>query len=134
MPKLASLVRSLAHYYLNDPSEELPSWLSATLTHEAFTSRFVNAEYMNFVLEDVGSIVGYISIKKPGNIYHLKFGFSESGAIGTNDGVSFQPMEIDGITERAGEKRRKRDAQEQAADGHNRKFPVVDERFCSCGR
>jgi len=133
--KVAVLVKSLAHYYLNEPNGELPSWLADTLTYEAFTSRISSAEYLNFVFEEAGSIVGYIAIKKPGHLYHLfvaeechgqgvsrllwehakrhcqcncfslrssiyavpvykRFGFSESGPVGTKDGVSFQPMEL----------------------------------------
>lgn len=135
VPKVASLVKSLAHYYLNEPSRELPSWLADTLTYEAFAARISSTEYLNFVFEEAGSIVGYIAIKKTGHLYHLfvaeecqgrgvsrllwehakrhcqcncfslrssiyavpvykRFGFLESGPVGTKDGVSFQPMEL----------------------------------------
>ena len=135
VPQIDGLVKSLAHYYLDDPSGELPSWLDDTLTHEAFTSRIFDIEYLNFVFEESGSIAGYVSIKGAGHLYHLfvaeasqgkgisrllwehvkkhcqcnsfalrssiyavpiykRFGFSESGPVGTKDGVSFQPMEL----------------------------------------
>ncbi|MBI1425724.1 MAG: GNAT family N-acetyltransferase [Gammaproteobacteria bacterium] len=135
VPQIAVLVKSLAHYYLNDPSRELPSWLNNTLTYEAFADRISSSEYLNFVYEEAGTIVGYISINRNGHLYHLfvaeqsqgkgisrliwehakqycecvcfsvrsslyaipvykRFGFCETGPVGTKDGVSFQPMEL----------------------------------------
>jgi GNAT superfamily N-acetyltransferase len=133
--QIAGLVKSLAHFYLDDPRAELPSWLNETLSDEAFTSRISSSKYLNFVFEEADSIVGYISIESPGHLYHLfvsekfqgkgisrllweharqnchdttfslrsslhaipvykQFGFSESGPVGTKDGVSFQPMRM----------------------------------------
>ncbi len=137
VPHIARLVRSLAHYYLDRTDGELPSWLDDTLTYEAFLSRISDPDYLNFVYEESGSVVGYISVKEAGHLYHLfvaegfhgngisrllweharehchcssftlrsslhavpvykRFGFTESGPVGTKDGVSFQPMELRG--------------------------------------
>ncbi|WP_127556932.1 GNAT family N-acetyltransferase [Saccharospirillum alexandrii] len=134
VPAVSSLVKALAHYYLDGSGETLPSWLEDTLTHEAFLARLSDADYLNLVFEVSGAIVGYISVKKPGHLYHLfvaeefqgqgisrslwehvkrqsqcsrfsvrssihavpvykRFGFLESGPVGSRDGVSFQPME-----------------------------------------
>jgi len=134
IPQMADLAKSLAHYYLNDPSRELPAWFADTLTYEAFASRLSSTEYFNFVYEVDGSLMAYISINRNGHLYHLfvaeqfqrkgisrllwecakescqcnsyslrsslyaipvykRFGFTESGPVGTKDGVSFQPME-----------------------------------------
>lgn len=71
VPQLADLAKSLAHYYLSDPSGGLPSWLADTLTYEAFASRLSSAEYFNFVYEEDGSVIAYISINKNGHLYHL---------------------------------------------------------------
>lgn len=137
VPHVARLVKSLAHYYLDDSSGELPKWLNDTLTFEAFSSRISGPDNLNFVYEESGIIVGYISVKEIGHLYHLfvadgfqgngisrllweharehchcnsftlrsslhavpvykRFGFMESGPVGTKDGVSFQPMELHG--------------------------------------
>ncbi len=133
--EVSSLVKSLAHFYLDEPENELPTWLSQTLTENAFSERFSNSGYTNFVYEQNNKIIGYISLRKPNHLYHLfvlekfqgkgisrslwehvknsgqhdsftlrssiyaipiykRFGFCESGQIGTKDGVSFQPMEL----------------------------------------
>lgn len=133
--QMVRLVKSLAFYYLDNPNAELPLWLKESLTKEAFEIRVSSSDYLNFVYEEEGSVIGYISVKQPGHLYHLfvaeefqgrgisrllwnyvlrnsecktfslrsslyaipvykKFGFSESGPVGTKDGVSFQPMEL----------------------------------------
>lgn len=133
--EISNLVTSLAHFYLDKPENELPTWLSQTLTEHAFSQRLSNSDFINFVYEQNSKIIGYISLKKPNHLYHLfvleefqgkgisrllwehlknnvqcgyftlrssiyvvpvykKFGFSELGEIGTKDGVSFQPMEL----------------------------------------
>lgn len=133
--EVSGLVKSLAHFYLDEPENELPAWLSQTLTEKAFSERLSSSGYKNFVYEQNNKIIGYISLKKPNHIYHLfvleqfqgkgisrllwehvknsgqhasftlrssvyavpiykRFGFCESGKIGTKDGVSFQPMEL----------------------------------------
>lgn len=135
VPQIADLVASLAHYYLNDPSNKLPAWFSETLSLSAFYSRISSSEYQNFVFDEAGVIAGYISLKGGTHLYHLfvleksqgkgvarllwnhakecsqsnsfslrssiyavpvyrRFGFSESGPLGTKDGISFQPMEL----------------------------------------
>ncbi|MEP4547416.1 MAG: GNAT family N-acetyltransferase [Saccharospirillum sp.] len=136
VPAVSILVKSLAHYYLDGSGETLPSWLEDTLTHEAFLARLTDADCLNLVFDVSGAIVGYISVKKPGHLYHLfvaegfqgkgisrllweqvkrqcrcnsftvrssihaipvysRFGFTESGPVGTRDGVSFQHMECE---------------------------------------
>lgn len=135
VPAIAELVKSLAHYYLDDPGGTLPLWLEDTLTREAFLARISDANYSNVVFEESGSIAGYISVRSPGHLYHLfvpeeyqgkgisrslweyvrkqgqfstfsvrssiravpvykRFGFMESGPVGTKNGISFQPMEL----------------------------------------
>jgi len=68
---LANLVKSLAHFYLNDSSQELPAWLSATLTSPEFLARISNPEYLNLVFEEAGTVTGYLSLKGDSHIYHL---------------------------------------------------------------
>ncbi|TBR41613.1 GNAT family N-acetyltransferase [Marinomonas agarivorans] len=133
--KLSDLVKSLAHFYLDHSTDELPQWLTDTLTSDAFVKRLASKEYINFIYEQDSDIAGYISLKKPNHIYHLfvseqyqgngisrllwnhakssvaatsftlrssvyaipiykRFGFVESDAIGTKDGISFQPMKL----------------------------------------
>lgn len=135
VPTISSLVTSLAHYYMDNKKGAVPSWLEGTLTQYAFLARLSDADYLNFVFEVAGSIVGYIAVKHPGHLYHLfvaeafqgkgisrslwehvrnqsqyrsfsvrssmhavpvykRFGFLETGPVGTRDGVSFQPMEL----------------------------------------
>lgn len=69
--QIVQLVSSLSHYYLNDSSNELPSWLSETLKANAFFERISSTEYINFVFEQSGMIVGYISLKGGSYLYHL---------------------------------------------------------------
>lgn len=71
VPQVARLVKTLAHYYLDDPGRELPQWLDETLTYKAFSLRISGPDYLNFVYEESGSIVGYISVKGVGHLYHL---------------------------------------------------------------
>lgn len=65
------LVVSLAHYYLDRSAATLPSWFSDTLTLCSFSERLASPEYQNYVYEEAGSIVGYISIKAQSHLYHL---------------------------------------------------------------
>ncbi len=69
--EVSSLVKSLAHFYLSEPENELPAWLSQTLTENAFLERLSNGGYTNFVYEQNNKIIGYISLKKPNHLYHL---------------------------------------------------------------
>lgn len=71
IPTLVNLVKSLAHYYLEDPNGKLPRWLDDTLTPEAFLARIVDADYLNLVFEEADSVVGYVSVKRSGHLYHL---------------------------------------------------------------
>lgn len=68
---VAGLVRSLSHYYLEDGQEELPRWFSTTLLDSSFVDRFRSIEYHNYVADDNGLVVGYISIKNGFHLYHL---------------------------------------------------------------
>lgn len=68
---ISSLVKSLAHFYLDDPKKELPDWLAETLTEKAFLKRISEGGFLNYVYERSGSIVGYISLKEPNHLYHL---------------------------------------------------------------
>ena len=82
--EIATLVRSLSHYYLpqkissaQDSStkslsaKSLPSWLLSTLTEEQFLQRINSAEYSNYVYCIDDEIVGYIAMKESSHLYHL---------------------------------------------------------------
>ncbi len=69
--KIASLVRSLAHFYLDNSDFELPTWFSETLTERAFLERLSGVDYKNYVCEQNNNIIGYISLRKPNHLYHL---------------------------------------------------------------
>ena len=69
--QVEALVKSLAHFYLDNPAAKLPDWLEATLTRQAFSDRISSLEYVNFVSEEEGTVVGYIALKRPGHLYHL---------------------------------------------------------------
>lgn len=71
VPRISSLVRSLAHYYLDDWDGTIPLWLEDTLTPEEFLARLSDADYMNLVFEANGFVVGYVSAKRSGHLYHL---------------------------------------------------------------
>lgn len=68
---VAEIVRSLSHYYLEDGQSELPEWFKVTLTDSAFSDRFRDNDYFNFVAEIDGIVVGYISLKTGFHLYHL---------------------------------------------------------------
>lgn len=69
--QVADLVRSLAHYYLDEDREVLPDWFNNTLTDSAFSNRFIASDYHNYIAEIEGVIVGYIAIKTGCHLYHL---------------------------------------------------------------
>ncbi len=77
--QLATLVRSLAHLYLEDPDGRLPDWFACTLTPTAFRERMASHEFRNFVFEESGRVVGYISIKGESHLYHLFVSESSQG-------------------------------------------------------
>lgn len=66
--EVSGLVKSLAHFYLDEPENELPAWLSQTLTEKAFSERLSSSGYKNFVYEQNNKIIGYISLKKPNHL------------------------------------------------------------------
>jgi len=68
---LSCLVKSLAHFYLDEPKNPLPPWLSQTLTEDAFSERLLSAEFINVVYEQKQKLIGYIALKKPNHLYHL---------------------------------------------------------------
>jgi GNAT superfamily N-acetyltransferase len=82
--EIATLVRSLSHYYLpqkissaQDSStkslsaKRLPSWLLNTLAEEQFLQRINSDEYSNYVYCIDDEIVGYIAMKESSHLYHL---------------------------------------------------------------
>jgi predicted N-acetyltransferase YhbS len=69
--KVAEIVRGLSHYYMENGQNELPEWFRATLTDSAFSRRFSDCDYFNFVAEIDGAVVGYISVKSGFHLYHL---------------------------------------------------------------
>lgn len=68
---VAKMVRSLSQYYLEDGQEELPQWFRNTLLDSSFVDRFKSIDYHNYVADDDGLVVGYISIKNGFHLYHL---------------------------------------------------------------
>lgn len=70
-PRLRSLVSDLSRFYLRDPDTPLPTWLASTLSETAFLDRLSSNEHYNYVYELDGEVVAYISIKRPGHLYHL---------------------------------------------------------------
>jgi GNAT superfamily N-acetyltransferase len=69
--QIARLVSSLAHYYLDGPTHELPQWFALTLTESAFSARISNSAFLNLVFEDFEGISGYLSLKDGSHLYHL---------------------------------------------------------------
>ncbi|AJQ96163.1 acetyltransferase [Gynuella sunshinyii YC6258] len=71
LEEIRNLVMSLTHFYLDDSSARLPDWFSETLTESAFAQRLTSSEFQNYVVEQDGLIVGYLSIKQGDYLYHL---------------------------------------------------------------
>jgi len=69
--QIKSLVASLAHFYMNDNTTELPAWFQGTLTESEFLKRVFSDVYSNYIYESQGEIVGYISMKETSHLYHL---------------------------------------------------------------
>lgn len=69
--EVAALVRSLSGYYLSPGVTELPPWLTASITPEAFAERFSSNDFDGFVYVIEQRIVGYLSIKQRAHLYHL---------------------------------------------------------------
>ncbi|PKM17880.1 MAG: GNAT family N-acetyltransferase [Gammaproteobacteria bacterium HGW-Gammaproteobacteria-15] len=70
-PRLRSLVSDLSRFYLRDPDAPLPTWLASSLSEAEFLDRLSGNDYYNYVYELDGEVVAYISIKRPGHLYHL---------------------------------------------------------------
>lgn len=68
---IRSLVLSLAHCYLPARQTVLPEWFAATLIPAEFSKRLSEDEYVNYVYEAAGKLVGYIAIKNGCHLYHL---------------------------------------------------------------
>jgi len=68
---VAKIVRGLSHYYLESGQNSFPEWFGATLSDDAFATRFCDKEYSNYVAENDGGIIGYISVKSGFHLYHL---------------------------------------------------------------
>ncbi len=68
---IKELVSSLSHFYLEDRYALLPEWFSNTLAISEFERRLSSNEFINYVYSVNGLIVGYISIKDKGHLYHL---------------------------------------------------------------
>ena len=78
-PVLRSLTTELSRFYLRDPNAALPAWLTNGLSEAAFAVRLTSHDYCNYVYELNGKIAGYISIKRPGHLYHLFVQASHQG-------------------------------------------------------
>ena len=68
---VAKIVRGLSKYYLEPGHDIMPEWFVSTLTDNAFSGRFKSDEYFNYVAENDGKIIGYISVKRGFHLYHL---------------------------------------------------------------
>lgn len=75
VPALRALVLSLARYYLAPGQTQLPEWLQATFTEEAFARRLVDKRFYHRVLLIDGELAGYIALHTTENdrwhLYHL---------------------------------------------------------------
>lgn len=72
VPALRALVLSLANYYLAPEQTQIPAWLQATFTEEAFYSRLNDMRYYHRVLFVDGELAGYIAFHTAeGAAYHL---------------------------------------------------------------
>lgn len=82
--EIATLVRSLSHYYLPQKissaqgllakrlsTNRLPIWLLNSLAEEQFLQRINSAEYSNYVYCINSEVVGYIAMKESSHLYHL---------------------------------------------------------------
>lgn len=78
-PRLRSLVTDLARYYLRDPGSKLPDWLASSLREAEFVARLTSNDYCNYVYVLDGQVVAYISIRRPGHLYHLFVAASHQG-------------------------------------------------------
>jgi len=78
-PRLRSLVTDLSRFYLRDPDATLPAWLASSLSEAEFVGRLTSNDYDNYVYELYGEVVAYISIKRPGHLYHLFVDESHQG-------------------------------------------------------
>jgi GNAT superfamily N-acetyltransferase len=76
---LRSLGTELSRFYLRDPNAALPAWLAKGLSEAEFVVRLTSCDYCNYVYELNGKVVGYISIKRPGHLYHLFVHASHQG-------------------------------------------------------
>jgi GNAT superfamily N-acetyltransferase len=69
--EVRDLFLSLAHYYLNELSADLPEWFAKTLSVQSFSERFGDSGFKNYVFEEENQIVGYVALKNDGHLYHL---------------------------------------------------------------
>ena len=69
--RLRSLASDLSRFYLQDPDATPPAWLATSLSEVEFIDRLKSNDYYNYVYELNGEVVAYISIKRPGHLYHL---------------------------------------------------------------
>lgn len=75
VPALRALVLSLARYYLAPGQTQLPEWLQATFTEEAFARRLADKRFYHRVLLIDGELAGYIALHTTDSdtfhLYHL---------------------------------------------------------------
>ncbi|MEO4048018.1 GNAT family N-acetyltransferase [Pseudomonas sp. CAU 1711] len=70
-PRIAELVRSLSHHYLDNPQGKLPDWFCQTLSLQAFRQRAASGDYAAFVFARDGVIAGYLAMRGDSHLYHL---------------------------------------------------------------
>lgn len=68
---LSRLVLDLTDSALVGGQGPVPTWLTDSLTVEAFAHRLASADYVQFASEVDGKVIGYIAIKGAHHLYHL---------------------------------------------------------------
>ena len=68
---IKQLVSSLSHFYLESEGGSLPVWFENTLNIAEFERRLSSGKFTHFVYLSNNNVVGYISIKEGGRLYHL---------------------------------------------------------------
>ena len=68
---IASLVSSLAHYFVADPAAASVQPFLATFHAEAIAGLLANAAFSCLCAEDAGALLGVITVHRPAHVHHL---------------------------------------------------------------
>lgn len=68
---LSRLVLELVDSALVGGQGPVPTWLTDSLTVDVFSHRLASADYVQFVCEVDGKLIGYIALKGVHHLYHL---------------------------------------------------------------